>query len=164
MDSDTNRYLRDILFNEGITRNYCYQLQFTYDRKIIAMVCKKTKSEMGRDVDPMFESYEYASTVMSVTDIAVDDKRGFNRLTLTNNDGAFDDIITGADKNGFELPDETDIRKDIYSLIGIYSPSGDKMNLVYVKKRLEWADENSLYRYIATSYPEISIQKFDSNT
>ncbi len=160
INTDTNTYLKDTLYEEGITRDYCYQMQLSYNKKILALTCRKTKSETGvKELDPIFEDkYEYASVVMSEIDTEVDDTRNFTRLILTNNDGAFDDIITGVEKREFDLSELSapSTHCDVYSLIGMYSPSGYKMNLLYVQKRLEYADEDSVYRYIRINPPKIA--------
>lgn len=51
------------------------------------MVCKKTSGEMERDVDPVFDKYEYATIVMSQVGSENDERRNIKRLTLTNNNG-----------------------------------------------------------------------------
>lgn len=90
---------------------------------------------MERMVDPIFDKYEYATIVMSEVGTENDDARNFKRLTLTNNNGEFDDIITGINKKtGFNLPLTEGAESDIYSFLGMYSPAGSKMNLVYVEK------------------------------
>lgn len=143
-------------------------MQLSYNKKILALVCKKTRIETGvEELDPLFDGkYEYASVVMSEIDTEVDDTRNFTRLVLTNNDGAFDDIITGVNKKYFDVSElsAAGTHHDVYSLIGMYSPSGYKMNLLYVNKRLEYADKDSVYRYIRRNPPEIGQVEFDSNT
>ena len=163
-NDETNIYFKEYIYNEKITRNYCYHFEFTYNKNILAMVCKKTKQEMGDigEVDNIFQNkYEYASIVMSEVDSEKDDKQNFDRLILTNNNGEFDDIITGANKKGFIIPSEKDISTNVYSFIGMYSPSGSKVKLVYVQKTLEYVNEDQAKIYIHSSKPQILIQEFD---
>ena len=163
INSSTNKYLGEILYEENITKDYCYHLEFSNDKSMLALVCKKTRREMDLDeIDPIFQKYEYASIVMSEVRSENDDKLNFKRLTLTNNDGAFDDIITGISKsNGFALPSDLEREREIYSFIGLYSPSGNKMNLVYVKKTFEYVGDGRVRIFIRGSKPFIKIQKFN---
>jgi hypothetical protein len=66
INSSTNQYLGEIVYEENITKNYCYHLEFSNDKSMLALVCKKTRREMDLDeIDPIFQKYEYASIVMS---------------------------------------------------------------------------------------------------
>jgi hypothetical protein len=60
------------------------------------------------------------------------------------------------------LPSELEKEREIYSFIGLYSPSGNKINLVYVRKTFEYVDNGKVRIFIRGSKPFIKIQKFNS--
>ena len=119
---------------------------------------------MEKEVDPIFDRYEYATIVMSEVGTENDDARNFKRLTLTNNNGEFDDIITGTNKKtGFNLPLTEGEESRICSFLGMYSPAGSRMNLVYVEKTYQNVGNDRVKVNIRGKYPTIKIQKFDTS-